>query len=173
MFGPTVAELAVATADQLNSLAKTVAPDPFRVQHALQLLHLDTPPSVHTTLRFDGAVAKQFYFLVNDVVRVITCPTQATNRSNLAVCLANLGNQLDDYRPVSFLTEEFGSYFITLVPQGTVTKYSLPTSTSNPVTLPPPGGGPPGDERLHWNPILEPAVDIPCFGALPMASPPR
>jgi hypothetical protein len=33
----------------------------------------------------------------------------------------------------------------------------------------PPPGGPPGDERLHWDPILEPADDIPCFGALPLA----
>jgi hypothetical protein len=84
-FGPTVAELAVATAGQLNSLAKTMAPGPFRVQRALQRLHRDTPPSVRTTLRFDGAVAKQFYFLVNDVVRVITCPTQATDKANMAI----------------------------------------------------------------------------------------
>jgi hypothetical protein len=122
-------------------------------------------------LRSDGAVAKQYYFLVKDVVQVITCPTQATNRSNLAICLANLGDQLDDYRPISFSPEEFGSYFITLVPKGTVTKYSLPTSTSNPITLPLPGGGQPGDKWLHWTPILEPAIDTPCFGALPMACP--
>jgi hypothetical protein len=51
--GPTVAELAVATAGQLNPLAKTIAPGPFRAQRALQLLHCDTPPSVRTTLRFD------------------------------------------------------------------------------------------------------------------------
>jgi hypothetical protein len=116
-FGPTVAELAVATAGQLNSLAKTMVPDPFRVQRALQLLHRDTPPSVRTTLRFDGAVAKQFYFLVNDVVGVITCPTQATDKANMAICLANLGDQLDDCRPVCFSPEEFGSYFITLSPR--------------------------------------------------------
>jgi hypothetical protein len=59
-FRPTVAKLAVATAGQLNSLAKMMAPDPFQVQRALQLLHRDTPPLVRTTLRFDGAVAKQF-----------------------------------------------------------------------------------------------------------------
>jgi hypothetical protein len=67
-------------------------------------------------LRFDGAVAKQYYFLVKDVVRVLTFPTQATDRSNFAICLANLGDQLDDYRPISSWHEEFGSYFITLVP---------------------------------------------------------
>jgi hypothetical protein len=149
-----------------------MAPDPFRVQRALQLLHRDTPPSVCTTLRFDGAVAKHFYFLVNDVVRVITCPTQATDKANMAICLANLGDQLDDYRPVCFSPEEFGSYFITLVPKGTVVNYGLPTSTSNPVLLPPPGGGQPGDKRLfNWTPVLEPAVNIPCFGAFPMACP--
>jgi hypothetical protein len=140
--GPNVAKLAVATAGQLNSLAKTMAPDPFRVQRALQLLHRNTPPSVRTTLRFDGAVAKQFYFLVNDVVRVITCPTQATNKANMAICLANLCDQQEDYRPVCFSPEAFGSYFITFVPIETVLKYGLPTSTSNPVLLLPPGGRP-------------------------------
>jgi hypothetical protein len=131
----------------------------------------DTPSGVRTTLRFDGAVAKQFYLLVKNEVRVITCPRQATDTSNFAVCLANLGDQLDDYRPVSFSPKEFGSYFITLVPKGTVTKYGLPTSTSSPVTLPPPTGGQPGNARLHWHTILEPEVDIPCFGAFPMACP--
>jgi hypothetical protein len=87
----------------------------------------------------------------------------------MAIYLANLGDQLDDYRPVCFSPEEFGSYFITLVPKGTVVKYGLPTSTSNPVLLPP--GGQPGDEHLNWTPILEPAVNIPCFGAFLMACP--
>jgi hypothetical protein len=40
--------------------------------------------------------------LVRNKVRAITCPTQATNSSTFAVCLANLGDQLDDYRSVSF-----------------------------------------------------------------------
>jgi hypothetical protein len=87
---------------QLNLLAKTVMPDPFRVQHALQLLHPDTPPVVRTMVRFDGGVDKQFYFLVKDVVRVIICPTQATNSSNFAVCLANLIDQLDNYHRINF-----------------------------------------------------------------------
>jgi hypothetical protein len=170
-LGPTVADLAVSMAGQLNSLAKTVMPDPSRIKRALQLLHRDTPPAVRMTLRFDGAVARQFYFLVKEEVRVITCPTQATDSSNKAICLANLGDQLDDYRHVCFSPKEFGSYFITLVPKGTVTKYGLPTSESNPAILAPPGGGQPGDERLHWHTILEPSVDIPCFGAFPMACP--
>jgi hypothetical protein len=168
---PTVAELAVATAGQLNSLAQTVAADPFRIRRTLQLLHRDTPIAVHTTLRFDGTVAKQFYVLVKDRIRVVTCPTQATDSSNEAVCLANLGDQLDDYRPVNFSPEEFGGYVITLVHKGTVARYGIPTSVSNPVTLAPPTGDQPGDERLYWTPILEPAVDIPCFGALPLAYP--
>lgn len=116
-------------------------------------------------------MAKQFYFLVKEEVRVITCPTQATDSSNEAICLANLGDQLDDYRPVCFSSEEFGSYFITLVPKGTVTKYGLPTSEPIPVILAPPGGEQPGDKRLHWHTILEPSVGIPCFGAFPMACP--
>jgi hypothetical protein len=168
---PTVAELAVSTAGQLDSLAETVMPDPFRIKRALQLLHCDTSPLVRTTLHLDGAVAKQYYFLVNDAVRVISCPTQATDSSNNAVCLANLGDQLEDFCPVRFSPEEFGAYFVTLVPKGTVAKYGLPTSTSNPIILAPSAGGQPGDERLHWNPILEPAVDIPCFGAFLLACP--
>jgi hypothetical protein len=48
-LGPTVAELAVSTAGQLNSLAKTVMPDPSRIKRALQLLHRDTPPAVRIT----------------------------------------------------------------------------------------------------------------------------
>jgi hypothetical protein len=72
---PTVAKLAVSTAGQLNSLAKTVKPDPFRIKQALQLLHRDTSHSVRTMLHLDGAVAKQYYFLVNEAVRVISCPT--------------------------------------------------------------------------------------------------
>jgi hypothetical protein len=124
--GPTVAELAVASAGALNSLARTVPADSFRIKRALQLLHCDTPPAIRTTFRFDGAVAKQFYFLVKDTVRVITCPTQATDISNQAVCLANLGDQLDDYRPVSVSPEEFGGYVVTLVPKGTVATYGLP-----------------------------------------------
>jgi hypothetical protein len=47
----------------------------------------------------------------------------------------------------------------------------FPLSASNPVLLPPPEGGQPGDARLHWNPLLEPEVDIPCFAALPIACP--
>jgi hypothetical protein len=152
-------------------VSSAVPADSFRIKRALQLLHCDTPPAIHTTFRFDGAVAKQFYFLVKDTVRVITCPTQATDISNQAVCLANLGDQLDDYRPVSFSPEESGGYVVTLVPKGTVATYGLPTSASNPVLLPPPEGGQPGDARLHWNPILEPEVDIPCFAALPIARP--
>ncbi len=57
---------------------------------------------------------------------MITCPTQATDISNQAVCLANLGDQLDDYRPVSFFPEAFGGYVVTLVPKGTVATYGLP-----------------------------------------------
>jgi hypothetical protein len=91
--GPTVAQLAVSTAGQLNSLAKTVMPDPFRIKRALQLLHRDTSPAVGTKLGFNGAVVKQYYFLVNKEVRVISCPTKATDSSNGAVCLANLGDQ--------------------------------------------------------------------------------
>ncbi len=135
------------------------------------MLHRDTPSTVRTTLRFDGTVAKQFYLLVRDRVRVVTCPTQATDSSNEAVCLANLGDQLGDYCPVSFSPEEFGGYVITLTHKGTVAKYGLPTSVSNPVTLAPPTGDQPGDERLHWTPILEPVDGIPCFGALPLACP--
>jgi hypothetical protein len=146
---PTIAKLAAATAGQLNSRAKTVPADPFRIRRTHQLFHRDTPPAVCTTLRFDGAVAKQFYILARDKVRVLTCPTQATDSSNLAVCLANLGDQLDDYRPVSFSPEEFGGYVITLVHKGTVEKYGLPTSISNPVTMTPPTGGQPGDAQLH------------------------
>jgi hypothetical protein len=112
-------------------MAKMVRPDPFQVQRALQLLHRDTPPGVPTTLRFDSTMEKQVYLLVKKEVQVITCPTQATNSSNFAVCLANLGDQLNGYRPVSFSFEEFGSSFITLVPKGMVTKYGLPTSSSN------------------------------------------
>jgi hypothetical protein len=130
-LGPTVAGMAVSPAGQLNSLAKTVTADPFQVQRALWLLHLDTPPGVRTTLRFDGAVAKQFYLLLKNEVGVITCPTQTTDSSNFAICLASLGDQLNDYPQVSFSPEEFGSYFITLVPKGTVTKYGLPTSSSD------------------------------------------
>ena len=85
--------------------------------------------------------------------------------------MANLGDQLGDYCPVSFSPEEFGGYVITLTHKGTVAKYGLPTSVSNPVTLAPPTGDQPGDERLHWTPILEPVDDIPCFGALPLACP--
>jgi hypothetical protein len=148
-----------------------VPADSFRIKRALQLLHRDTPAAVRTTFRFNGAVAKQFYFLVQGTVCVITCPTQATDSSNQAVCLANLGDQLDGYRPVSFSPEEFGGYVITLVPKGTVATYGLPTSPTNPVMLQPPEGGQPGDARLHWDPILEPLVDIPCFAALPIACP--
>jgi hypothetical protein len=169
--GPTVTELAVATAGALNSLARTVPADSFRIKRALQLLHCDIPPAICTTFRFDGAVAKQFYFLVKDTVCVITCPTQATDISNQAVCLANLGDHLDDYRPVSFSPEEFGGYVVTLVPKRTVATYGLPTSASNTILVPPPEGGQPGDARLHWNPILEPEVDIPCFAAFPIACP--
>jgi hypothetical protein len=116
-------------------------------------------------------VAKQFDFLVKNTVCVINCPTQATDIFNQAVCLANLGDQLDDYRPVSFSPEEFGGYVVTLVPKGTVVTYGLPTSEPNPVLLPPPEGGQPGDAHFHWNPILEPEVDITCFAALPIACP--
>jgi hypothetical protein len=166
---PTVTELAVATAGQLNSLSQTIAADPFRIRRALHLLHCDTPIAVCTTLCLDRTVAKQFYVLVKDRIRVVTCPTQATDSSNEAVCLANLGDQLDDYRPISFSPKEFGGYVITLFHKGTVAKYGIPFSVSNPVTLSPPTGGQPGDKRLHWTPILEPVADIPCFGALLLA----
>jgi hypothetical protein len=63
-------------------------------------------------------MSKQFYFFVKNTVCVIICPTQATNICNQAVCLANLGDQLDDYSPVSFSPEEFGGYLVTLLPKG-------------------------------------------------------
>lgn len=66
----------------------------------------------------------------------MTCPTQVTNTSNHTVCLANCGDQLDNFRPVSFSPEEFGGYIITLVPKGTVDMHGLPSSAANPVTLP-------------------------------------
>jgi hypothetical protein len=58
-----------------------------------------------------------------------------------------------------------------------VTKYGLPTSSSNPVTLAPLRGGQPGDERLHWNTRSQ-EVGIPCpvlpgdpaFDELPIGS---
>jgi hypothetical protein len=85
--------------------------------------------AVCTTFCFVGTVAKPFYFLVKDMVRVITCPTRATDNTNFTVCLTNLADQLDDYHTVSFSpsAEEFGGYVITHVSKGTVTKYGLPT----------------------------------------------
>jgi hypothetical protein len=63
------------------------------------------------------------------------------------------------------------SLFFLKGPKGPFVTCGLPTSASNPVLLPLPEGGQPGDARHHWNPILEPEVDIPCFAALPIVYP--
>jgi hypothetical protein len=165
-----VAELAVATAVALNLLAMMVL-IPLGSSMRSSCFTATPPPAICTTFCFNGAMAKQFYFLAEDTVGKITCPMQATNISNQAVCLANLGDQLNNNHPLSFSLEESGGYFITLVTKATVDMYGLPTSPSNPVTLPLPEGEQPGNVHLHWNPILEPAVDIPCFAALSVACP--
>jgi hypothetical protein len=43
---PNPCQLAVATAGALNSLARTVPADSFRIKRALRLLHRDTPPQL-------------------------------------------------------------------------------------------------------------------------------
>jgi hypothetical protein len=146
-----VTKLAVTTVGQLNPLIRIVPADNSRFQHSLKFIHCNTPPAVCTTLLFEGAVAKHFYFLFKDQVSVVTCPTQATNSSNLVACLSNLGDQLDEYCPVSFFPREFGGYVITLVNKGTEAKYWLPTSVSNPLMMTPPTQCQPGDARLHRN----------------------
>jgi hypothetical protein len=111
---PTVAELPVAIAGQLNSLAQTVAADPFRIWGALQLLHRDMHIAVRTTLCSNGTVAKQINLLIEDRVRVVTCPIQATDSSNEAVCLANLGTSSMITLPSVSLLKSLGDMLLPL-----------------------------------------------------------
>ena len=61
--GPTVAELAVASAGALNSLARTVPADSFRIKRALRLLHCDTRPQPFVLLSvLTGPLPSSFLF---------------------------------------------------------------------------------------------------------------
>jgi hypothetical protein len=146
----TFASAANTASGSCNSFALSFQPDPTKRKMVSSSLKKTTPPDIARTILADPGTAFQYLCVINSQTTVLSRPFPASdNVYNVSVLLANRGDTMDLFFPMSLPTKYHHGHHISLVPSHVVHDLEWNTSHVDPAQLEPPGAVD----------LLEPAIE--------------
>jgi hypothetical protein len=157
----TFASAAIAASGSCNLFASSFPSDPAKHKMVALSLTKTTPPDIARTILADPGNVFQYLCIINGHTAVLTRPFPASNEYNVSVLLANCGDTMDFFTPVSLPTKYHHGHLISLVPSHIARELDWNRSDVDPAQLEPPGAADlePGEEtkaiepmdHIHWN----------------------